>query len=136
MMLGRDQHLLEQLAVSLLDPAAARDLRLGFAKAGGEAIADPLELGNAEDPRPAAGADAPLDSLAGERGGEQLAQAALEQRDLAPKLGADPAVGKRELVEVRARRRDRRWRPGDRVPVEQFLGQAGLPSPWSASPEV
>jgi hypothetical protein len=83
MSLGGLDHLLEQRPVSLLDRPPPGDLGLGLAEPRGERVANLLELGQAEHPRAAGGADAPLDPPAGERSRKQLAEPALEQRDLA-----------------------------------------------------
>jgi hypothetical protein len=89
----RDQAL-EGAAVVLLDPAAAPELALGLLKPDRERVADPLEVADAEDAGPADGADAPLDPLAGEGGGEELAEALLERSDLAPQLVAGASLGR------------------------------------------
>jgi hypothetical protein len=106
--LRRDQHLLEELAVSLLDPTPARNLGLGGAKPRGERVAHALEVGDAENPGAAAHANPPLDPLPGKSGCEQLTEMPLEQRDLAPKLGANSAVGECAFVDAQSWRRLRR----------------------------
>lgn len=98
MPLRRHEHLLEELAVSLLDPAAARHLGFGSPEADGKGVADRLELGHAEHARAADGSNAEVDPLAREGGGEELTEPALQQRDLAAQLEADPAVGERSLA--------------------------------------
>src|SRR5919201_5097690 len=120
MALGGLDHLLEQRPGALLDPTAPGDLGLGLAKPGGERVANPLELVEVEHPRAADRADAPLAPLAGERGRKQLAEPTLEQRDLAAKLGPDPALD----VRGSGNRDGRGWesRDGDRVPLKHLLG--------------
>jgi len=93
MAVGLGDHRLERAAVVLLDLAAAPELALGLLQAGCEPIADTLEVGDAEHSGAAAGGDAPLDATARERGGEELAEAALERCDLAPQLVAQLALG-------------------------------------------
>ena len=122
MALGLEQHLLEALTVPLLDPAPARDLGLGAAQSFRERVAHQLELRHPEDPRAAGRCHAPVDSLAGEGGGEELAQAALEECNLTSKLRADPAVGEQVLARRKRSLGDRRRCRG-RVPVKQLLGQ-------------
>ena len=92
-------HPLDQQPVRLLDVGAPGDLGLRLAHAHDQCVPDPLQVGGAEDPRPAGGADRPVDTSARERGGPELAQLALEPPDLAPKLVAD------EAFVVRSRRR-------------------------------
>jgi len=119
MSLGSLDHLLEQRPVSLLDRPPPGDLGLGLAEPRRERVANPLELGHAEHPRAAGGADPPLDPAAGERCREQLTQPALEQRDLAAQLGPDPALGVGRGGDARDHPRPR---DGDRVPLKQLLG--------------
>jgi hypothetical protein len=86
-------HPLDQPPVGLLDVGSARELRLGVAQPQGEGVPDPLELPGREHARTADGADAPVQAGAREGGGEQLAEPALELRDLAPEVVAGPAFG-------------------------------------------
>jgi len=92
MALGLGDHRLDQASVGLLLLAAASQLGLGLAQAEGERVADALELAGVEHPRPTDGADVPLDSLAREGRGEQLAQPLLEGGDLAAQVVARAAV--------------------------------------------
>jgi hypothetical protein len=89
-------HRLDQAAVGLLDLSAATELGLGLAQAEDEGVTNPLELAGIEDPRAADGPHAPLDPVAGEGRREELAEPALEDRDL-------PA----EVVACEPLRRDR-----------------------------
>jgi hypothetical protein len=93
MPLGLDDHALDQLAVLHLDVDAARELRPGGLEPGRERIADPLEVADAEHARTARGGDAELDAGARERGGEQLAELALQIADLAPQVLAGEPLG-------------------------------------------
>ncbi len=93
MPLGLDDHALDQLTVLLLDVDAARELRPGGLEPGRERIADPLEVADAEHARAARGRDAELDAGARERGGEQLAELALQIADLAPQVLAGEPLG-------------------------------------------
>jgi hypothetical protein len=121
-------HRLEQPSVRLLDLTAAPKLRLGLAEPHGEPVADPLELGDAEDARPSDRRDAPLDPRPRKRGREQLAEALLEQRDLAAQLLPGLALGLRTGHLGARQRIGTRDRPLERVDgfdVEQFLGHEG-----------
>lgn len=124
-------HRLEQAPVRLLDLAASLELGLSLAQPHGERVADPLELGYTEHPGAAHGAHPPLESLAGEGGGEELAEPPLERGDLPPEVVADPPLGGR--VDLRAGSGKESIEPvaawlGD-GPLDQFLGHARLPSP-------
>ena len=72
--------------------ARRAELGLGLADADQERVADPLELGGAEDARAAHGADRPVDVLAREGRSPKLGELLLEAGDLAAKLVADRAV--------------------------------------------
>ena len=113
--------------MSLLDAAAPRHLGLGGAKPHGEGVADRLQLADAEHPRAPGGADPEFDALARERRREELAEAPLQQRNLAAQLEANPAVGDRSLARGRTDGQLRGRCPGDRVALKQLLRQAGLP---------
>jgi hypothetical protein len=76
-------HPLDQGAVLLLDVGAARDLRLRLADPHDQRVANPLEVGRAEHPRPSDRPHAPVDSEPGEGGGPELTELALETGDLA-----------------------------------------------------
>jgi len=89
-----DEHLLQPSAIALLDAAAPGQLGLGLAEPDREAVSHQLELGDAENPGATPRSDTELDSLARERGGEQLAQPALEHRDLPSKLVPDAPFGR------------------------------------------
>jgi hypothetical protein len=121
MALGRVDHLLEARAIALLDPAPPCDLSFGLAKPYRERVAHAFELGQTEHAGAAGRPDGPLDPLAGKGGGEQLAEPAFEQRDLATELGADSALDEGWRGGCGEGRR--RWRHGgDRVPLKQLLG--------------
>lgn len=91
--LGRvGDHPLDQLPVRLLMIGAAGDLGSGLGEAVGQGVAGGLELGQAEDPRPAGRSDGPVDAQAREGGGEELAELALHPRDLAAKLDPGSAA--------------------------------------------
>jgi hypothetical protein len=99
-------HLLDQLAVALLDVGAAVQLAAGLREPVGHRIADHLELFDIQDPRTAAdpgSCDSPLDPGAREGGAEQSAEFALHPGDLAPQVGAGaPLLG---LGDARLERR-------------------------------
>jgi len=93
MAVGVGDHALEQAAVGLLLGATPGELGLCLADAHDEGVPDALELGGAQQARPADGSDPPLQSLARESRGEQLPEPALEPGDLAAKVLADEVVG-------------------------------------------
>lgn len=97
---GLGDHPLERLPVSLLRVGATRQLGLSLAKPYRERVANPLEIGDAEDPRAPGRRDRIADSPARERGREELRELMLESADLAPQVGAHPPL-------VIARRRPR-----------------------------
>ena len=104
--------------------AAARELALGLAEADDERVADPLELGGAEHPRAADGADPPLDPLAGKRRGEELAQ--LDARGA--RSGGAARSRARRSDPVRAAPNERRGcgaLTGARTPVSISLRSSG-----------
>jgi hypothetical protein len=92
---GRRDHRLEQAAILLLDLAPASDLRLSLAEPHREPVADPLELGDAEDAGSTHGGNAPVDARSRKGGGEELPEPLLEQTDLSAQLLARVAVGDR-----------------------------------------
>jgi hypothetical protein len=95
-------HLLDQEAVGLLDVRATRDLGLRLAHPDDQRVADALEIGRGEHPRPARAADAPVDPATREGGDPELPEVPLEPGDLAAKLLAYPAllVGRRSGDEL------------------------------------
>jgi hypothetical protein len=93
MALGRGDHPLEQAPACLLGVGALRELGLDLAQAQCERVANALELRGGEHPRPADGADAPLEAAPREDRGEELAEASLEARDLALEVLACEALG-------------------------------------------
>src|ERR1700752_743942 len=119
-----DDHRLEQASIGLLNLPTPVKLRLGGPKPNRERIAHPLQLTDAQHPRAADGANAPLDPGAGKCRREQLAQLALQGADLTAKLGAPApraalvrALLAKQRVESLGRRR--RFRHLD---LEQFVG--------------
>jgi hypothetical protein len=95
MLLGGGDHPLDQAPVRLLEVRAAGELGLRIAKAHGEGVAHTLELGRREHPRAADRADAPPEPGPGERRGEELAEAAVEEGDLASQVVACGTFGAR-----------------------------------------
>lgn len=91
--LGRRDHGLEQPAIRLLDLATPTELRLSLAEPDREPVADPLELGDTKNARPADSGHIPMDPRSREGRCEELAQPLLEQRDLPPQLVAGLAIG-------------------------------------------
>lgn len=92
MLLRRGDHRLEPGPVVLLDVGLARQLDPGVAQAQGERVAHPLELAGREHPRAADCPDVPLEPAARERGGEELAERALQPADLAAQVLAGPTL--------------------------------------------
>jgi hypothetical protein len=91
--LGSGDDLFEQPPVGLLLGTTPGELGLGLAQSHDQPVADALEIGGAEQPRPADGPDSPLQALTWERGGEELAQPALEASDLAAEVVAGRSLG-------------------------------------------
>jgi hypothetical protein len=120
--LGRQKHLLEPGSVPLFDPAPARDLGLRVSEAHGETVADPLKLSHVEYSRSAHGRHSELDPLAGKRCGKELGKPALEGRDLAAQLIAQPALG----LACGAKGRQHSGRRRD---IERCVGHSGSLSP-------
>jgi hypothetical protein len=89
---GLGDHALDQAAVLLFDVGAAGDLGLSLADADHERITDPLELGGAQDARPADSPDRPVDALAGKGRGPELRELLLEAGDLTAKLVAKRTI--------------------------------------------
>ena len=102
MLVGVGDHALDEAPVLLFDVRPARDLGLRLAHANDQRVADTLEVGRAQHARTADRTDAPVDSLAREGGGPQIAELALEACDLAAELVADDAlvVGSRRELEL------------------------------------
>jgi hypothetical protein len=91
--LGRGDHRLEHTPVGLLDVRAAGELRACVAHPQRQSVAHPLELAGAQHPRPAEGADPPVDVAPREGRGEGLAELALELADLAAQIVAGEPLG-------------------------------------------
>ena len=91
--LGLGDHRLDQAAIVLLDLSPAVELGLRLAEPGGERVADPLQLGDPQHPRPPDRANRPVDPLTGEGGGEQLAESLLQQGDLPAETLAGGTLG-------------------------------------------
>jgi hypothetical protein len=91
--LGGGDHRLENAAVGLLDVGLTRELGTGVAEPQRQGVANPLELAGAQHPRPADGADTPLDPAPRKGRGEGLAQLALEPADLTPEVVAGEPLG-------------------------------------------
>src|SRR5215207_7194599 len=71
--LGRRDHGLEQPAIRLLDLATPTELRLSLAEPDREPVADPLELGDTKNARPADSGHIPMDPRSREGRCEELA---------------------------------------------------------------
>jgi hypothetical protein len=84
---GVGQHRGDELTVGLLDGVALRQRPLRLGDAGGEGIAELLELAEVEDPRRARGTDPMRHVHAPESLRDQPGQLALEPSDLPPELG-------------------------------------------------
>ncbi len=67
-------------------------LRARDRQPAGHRVADLLELGDAENPRPARGGDAPFDAGAGEGGAEKARHLGFHAGDLAAQLVAGAAL--------------------------------------------
>jgi len=91
--LGRGDHRLEQRSVCLLHLSPATELCFSLSQPRRETVANPLQVTDVEHSRAPRGPHRPLDSRARKRRPEQLAESLLEQRDLAAKVLADPALG-------------------------------------------
>jgi hypothetical protein len=85
-------HLLDELAVLLLDRAPAVQLGPRLGEPVGDRVADRLERGDVQHPRPARGGDAPFDPGAREGRAEEPRQLGLQPGDLAAKVPADEAL--------------------------------------------
>ena len=81
---GVGDHPLDQGPVRLLGLGPAADLGACLGQSIGEGVADPLQLGDAEDPGATGGTDPPLDPAARERAREELGELALHAGDLYP----------------------------------------------------
>jgi hypothetical protein len=86
-------HRLEQPAIRLLRLAPPPKLGLRLTQPHGEPIANPLKLGDAEDPRAPHRRYAPFDPRPWKRRREQLAEALFEQCDLPAELLPHPSLG-------------------------------------------
>jgi len=90
---GVGDHLLDQLAVLLLDVGAAAELAARLGEAVGERVSDLLEILHPEDARaPHRRLDAPLDPGAREGRAEEARQLCFELCDLAAQVGARAAL--------------------------------------------
>ena len=96
--LGGGDHALNQPAAGLLGVGSTGEFGLRLADAGRQRVANPLELGHAQNPRTAGGADPPLDSLAREGRGEEFAEPMLESGDLPAQVIAGSVLGGRTNV--------------------------------------
>jgi hypothetical protein len=85
---GVGQHLLEQLAVGLLEGLALGERAARVGDPAGERVANLLELTEVEDPRRTRGEDPVRHEHAAEAFGDQPGELALELADLPPQLGA------------------------------------------------
>jgi hypothetical protein len=101
-------HALDQGAVLLLDVADVVKHSLDVLHAGGEGVADLLELVHREDPGAAQARHLEIDPGAREGGCEQLAQLGLHRRDLAAEVPPGEAVV--VLIEDRVQAGGRRRR--------------------------
>src|SRR5213592_1795880 len=72
-------HRLEQAAIGLLELALARELGLSVTEPDRKAVANPLELGHAENAGPADRRNGPLDARAREGRGKELSEPLLQQ---------------------------------------------------------
>ncbi len=94
---GLGDHPLDEAAVALLGVSTAAELSLSLADADQKCVANPLELGGAQNARAAYGAHGPVDVLARKGRGPKLGKLLLQAGDLAAKLVADgPIVGRYE----------------------------------------
>jgi hypothetical protein len=85
-LVGFRDHLLDQLAVLLLEVHPARQIRPGLLEAACQRVTYGLEIGDTEHPWAARGRDAELDPAAGEGAREELPELALELADLATQI--------------------------------------------------
>jgi len=85
---GVGQHLLEQLAVGLLEGLALGERAARVGDAAGERVTNLLELTEVEHPRRARGEDPVRHDHASQSLGDQPRQLTLELADLPPQLGA------------------------------------------------
>jgi hypothetical protein len=79
---GLEQHLLDQLAVLLLDVSAVAESLAGLPHPFCELVAELLELNERQDPRASAGGNLPLESLAGPGRAKELGELLLQARHL------------------------------------------------------
>jgi hypothetical protein len=112
--LGVGDHLLDQVAISLLDIDPIRELGARLVQPRYEGVAHRLEVGYPEHSRSAGRGNREIDSTTGKSRGEQLAELPLKLADLTAKVAAgttlnvvarsSPAAAKRRSVEARAAR--------------------------------
>jgi hypothetical protein len=86
--LGGGKHLAQKFAVGLLDEGPLGEGAVGLGDAGGERVADALQLPQVEDARRSGGVDPMRDDDPAEPFGDEPAQLTLELADLPPQLGA------------------------------------------------
>jgi hypothetical protein len=86
--LGGGKHLAQKFAVRLLDEGAVGEGAVGLGDAGGERIADALQLAEVEDARRPDGIDPVRDGDPAEPLGDEPAELALEPPHLPAQLGA------------------------------------------------
>jgi hypothetical protein len=77
-----DGHLLDQLAVLLLDVGDVVEAALDVLEAGGQGVANALELVHREESRPAHSGNTEVDALARKRRAEQPGERELHRGDL------------------------------------------------------
>src|SRR3954447_7186029 len=123
-------HRLEQPAVSLLYLPAAAQLGLSVTQSPGQRLPNPLEVRHVQHARAADGGHAPLDAGTRERGREQLAQALLQDRDLAAKLMTGQPIGGGigDVDGDGIGRPDRLLRRTDALDLKQLLRHEAPPS--------
>jgi hypothetical protein len=90
--LGGGKHLAQKFAVGLLDEGAVGEGAVGLGDAGGERIADALQLAEVEDARRPGGTDPVGDGDPAEPLGDEPAQLTLEPSHLPAQLGARPRL--------------------------------------------
>ena len=89
---GVGDHVLDELAVSLLVLGDLSELRARRGEPAGHRVADLFELGNTEHPGTTGGGHAPFDPRSREGCAEEAGQLALHACDLAPQLPARAAL--------------------------------------------
>ncbi|TMK75605.1 MAG: hypothetical protein E6G49_01090 [Actinobacteria bacterium] len=135
--LRRSDHRLEQPAVGLLDLALAGQLSLSIAQPHGKAVANTLELGDAQHTRSAHRGNAPLDPRTWKGRREELGEVLFEQGDLPPELLPRPPLncGIGDPLERDAIETCGRVRGPDFLDLKQLLGQLAPPSAMDGRPQ-